>query len=74
MKKVIASQEDIDSQCRPDALPETSNTLCSPYVADGVVKSIHPLCTEYAPVQDADNLLRDGMCESGHAASITRGR
>jgi hypothetical protein len=62
-----------DSQCRPDALPEATNTLGPPNVADGIVKPIYALCTEYAPVQDADKLPRDGMCKGGHAASITGG-
>jgi len=66
-----AEEGEINSQCRPNALPETSKTLGPPDVADGISESIHPLCTEYTPVQDADQLLREGMCKGGHAASIT---
>lgn len=62
-----------NSQCRPDALPETSNALGPPNVPDSVVKSIHPLRAKDAPVKDADNLLMQGMCKGGHAASMTRG-
>jgi len=38
------------SQCCPNALPETSKALGPPDVTDGIVESIHPLCTEYTPV------------------------